>query len=155
MNNPEKTASNPLPRQWSLMAVTIMLPGIAIGSTASFAVEAGAGILILGLIMAFGSIRFHGVLKGGLCLALLGVSMMHGGMTVADSDHDVLIITDRQDINASGTITMAEAMTKGRQRIRFRPDNKIAGQENFRGDWRLILPSRFVPVVPGDGKRIL
>ena len=132
------------------MAVTIMLPGIAIGSTASFAVEAGAGILILGLIMAFGSIRFHGVLKGGLCLALLGVSMMHGGMTVADSDHDVLIITDRQDINASGTITMAEAMTKGRQRIRFRPDNKIAGQENFRGDWRLILPSRFVPVVPGD-----
>lgn len=132
------------------MAVTIMLPGIAIGSTAMHAVEAGAVVLLLGIIIAFGSLRFYGLLKGGLCLALLGVSIIHGGMNSAQRDHDVLIITDRQEIDATGTVTMAEAMTKGRQRIRFTPDNKIEGQETFQGDWRLILPRRFDPVEPGD-----
>ena len=48
MNDIRKTAPNPLPRQWSLTAVTLLILGIALGQYIPAASIIGGGMLITG-----------------------------------------------------------------------------------------------------------
>ena len=60
------------------------------------------------------------------------------------------MITARQQVEATGVVATAEAMTKGRQRIRFTPDSSLTAGETTPVDWRLILPRRIPQFHPGD-----
>ena len=63
-------------------------------------------------------------------------------------------------MTATGTVAMAEAMTRSRQRIRFTPDGvgskgtnvggTNVGGANVKGDWRLIVPAEAASLSPGD-----
>ncbi|MGC6485816.1 MAG: DUF4131 domain-containing protein, partial [Candidatus Puniceispirillales bacterium] len=150
MNDSRKTASNPLPqnppprkrlpRQWSLTAVTILIIGLAIGQTFPHAVETGGLIMLAGL-MTLPAWRWIALMPGvTLGMIFLGLAIIHGSQPFAEKPPPEP--TGR--IDATGTVTMAEAMTRGRQRLRFTPDEGVGA------DWRLILPRRFVPVEPGD-----
>ena len=78
MNDIRKTAPNPLPRQWSLTAVTLLILGIALGQYMSAASMMGRGAAY-GLIACLGWRHHHLFLQCGLGLAFLGLAMMHGG----------------------------------------------------------------------------
>ena len=149
MNDIRKTAPNPLPRQWSLTAVTLLILGIALGQYIPAASIIGGGMLIIGLIVCFGWRLHHLFLQCGLGVAFLGMAIIHGG----SAEDDILaaeMITARQQVEATGVVATAEAMTKGRQRIRFTPDSSLTVGETTPVDWRLILPRRMPQFHPGD-----
>ena len=127
--------------------MTLLILGIALGQYMSAVSLIGGGVLLMGLIACLGWRHHHLFLQCGLGLAFLGLAMMHGG-NAEDDDMTGAIITARQQVEATGVVATAEAMTKGRQRIRFTPDISLG--ETASGDWRLILPRRLAEVYPGD-----
>ena len=72
MNDIRKTAPNPLPRQWSLTTVTLLILGIALGQYMSAASLIGGGVLLMGLIACLGWRHHHLFLQCGLGLAFWG-----------------------------------------------------------------------------------
>ena len=138
--------------------MTLLILGIALGQYIPAASIIGGGMLITGLIVCFGwRLQFgwrlhHLFLQCGLGVAFLGMAIIYG----SSAEDDILaaeMITARQQVEARGVVATAEAMTKGRQRIRFTPcgpDSSLTAGETTPVDWRLILPRRIPQFHPGD-----
>lgn len=154
MNDTQKTASNPLPRQWSLLAVTLMIPAVAVGFVLPHAPKFGLGMAFIGgLICLLGWWR-HGLLRWGAGMIFMAMMIILTGSQVQERNSSIPSIRHHQELEAVGTVVMTEAMTKSRQRVIFSLDRRTAETAGGSGHWRLLLPSRMAPVTPGDHIRI-
>ena len=129
--------------------MTLLILGIALGQYMPAAALIGGGMLITGLVGCLGWRHHHLFLQCGLGLAFLGIAVIHGG-NAEDDPVSAGLISTRQQVEATGVVATAEAMTKGRQRIRFTPDISLSVDAAPSGDWRLIVPRRMTPLNPGD-----
>ncbi|CAI8363531.1 MAG: ComE operon protein 3 [SAR116 cluster bacterium MED-G04] len=161
---PTTTNTTPRPSEVSLRVVTMVMAGIMVEDVMA---ESMGGVMIaaaIGIIWLMAGVccwRFSEQLKAlGMTMlmllpfAALGFAMASFTGGPQKELHPPGVMT------ATGTVAMAEAMTRSRQRIRFTPDGvgskgtnvggTNVGGANVKGDWRLIVPAEAASLSPGD-----
>lgn len=156
MNTPESTAPNPpasgapvlVPSVFSLRLVAGLMAGILI-ETAASPTLALAGFAGWAMVALLGQTLVARLQPVGFALLLMLPLALAGYALAAFSGEASQRLHPAGMIEAEGSVAMAEAMTKSRQRIRFTPDAPAVP-----GDWRLIIPKGEAEVIPGDRIRI-